>query len=233
MRKLLLGAVGAAAGALLATPVMAGPVACAIGGSVATYEGYGSTGCSIDGGAIVFSNISFTPTVTGSGQVVFTSVTPFTAGNEFGLQLNYVASTGSTPGSIADVAWTYDVSSTPPMIDAYMAFTATTTGDGTATLSEVLTNGGNTVASLSLSSQGSTTQTFAPQSTLVALKDQYNYSGTTGSAETSILQDGFSLATTPIPGTFPLLAGGLIGLFALRRKRKQVKTQGRLQSALT
>ena len=55
--------------------------------------------------------------------------TPFTSGNENGLSLNYSANTG-LGGGTADVAWTYNVASTPDLIDAFASFAGTTTGTG-------------------------------------------------------------------------------------------------------
>jgi hypothetical protein len=225
MRKLLLASAGAAAVALLTSPAMASPVACTTA-SVATYEASGFS-CSVDGGAIVFSNIVVSSVVSGGAVVTLGNFSPFNIGNEWGLTLSYASNTG-TSASQADVAWQYNVSASPPLVDAYASFTGTVTGTGTASLSETLSNG----VTLSLNGPGATTVNFSPISSLGVIKDQNDFSGSAGSAESSILANGFSLAATPIPGTLPLLAGGLLGLFAMRRKRKRGPAQGRLESAL-
>lgn len=178
MRKFLLASVAVAAGAVLTSPAMATPVSCAVGGSIATYEAYGSTGCSVDGGAIVFSNIVVTPQVGNGGVVTLTSLTPFNTGNEWGLTLSYISNAASS-NSQADVAWQYNVSASPPLVDAYASFTGTTTGTGTATLSETLSNG----VTLSLNGPGSTTVDFPPVSNLFVVKDQNDFAGTAGSSE--------------------------------------------------
>jgi hypothetical protein len=227
MKKLLLSTAGAAVAALAASPVMAGPSVPACGTApVSTYTASGYS-CSVDSGAIIFSNITVSPTTSNGGVVTLGDFIPFNSGNEWGLTLTYAANTG-TSASQADVAWTYNVSSTPPMVDAYMAFTGSTTGTGQISLTETLSNG----TTLTLNGAGATTANFAPVSNLFVIKDQNDFSGSDGSAESSILSDAFSLATTPIPGTLPLLAGGLIGLFAMRRRRKRGSTGGRLDSAL-
>jgi hypothetical protein len=227
MRKFVLASAGATAAALMASPAMAGPVVPACGTApVSTYTATGYS-CSVDSGAIVFSNIAVTPTTSNGGVVTLGDFIPFNSGNEWGLTLTYAANTG-TSSSQADVAWTYNVSSAPPMVDAYMAFTGSVTGTGSIALTETLSNG----TTLTLTNAGSTTADFSPVSNLFVIKDQNDFSGSNGSAESSILSDGFSLATTPIPGTLPLLAGGLIGLFAIRKRRKRGQTGGRLDSAL-
>ena len=224
MNKLVLATACAAAAALTASPVMASPIACATA-PVSTYTATGFS-CSVDNGAIVFSNINVTSTTTNGAVVALGNFIPFSVGDEFGLTLTYSANTG-TPPSVADVAWTYNVSGSPSIVDAYMAYTATTTGTGTTSLSETLSNG----VTLALNGPGVQTTNFAPVSDLGVIKDQNNFSGSDGRATASVLTDAFSVA--PIPGTLPLLAGGLIGLFALGRKRKQRQTGGRLETALT
>jgi hypothetical protein len=208
MRKLSLVA------AVAVTPFMGLPAwasTCVLG-SVATYEAVGFT-CSV--GGVTFSNISVSTITGGSGTVNLGNFTPFTIGGESGLSLNYDAETGSTPGSIADVAWTYNVAGNL-LDDAFAEVAGNVTGTGSIVLSEILSNG----VSLSLSGPGSTTATFAPISTLFVIKDQNDFAGTAGSATTSILTNAFSVTTTPIPGALPLFATGLFGLWGLRRKRK-------------
>jgi hypothetical protein len=182
-------------------------------GTVASYE---TAGFSCNVGGVTFSDISVTTTVSGTGVVTLGDFTPFTNGAESGLALTYSANTGTFAGSQADVAWLYNVSGSL-LDDAFMSFTGTTTGTGTQSLSETLSNG----VTLSLNSAGSTTATFSPKGSLGVIKDQNDFAGSAGSAESSALENGFSLTTTPIPGTLPLLATGLVGLWGLRRKQSK------------
>ncbi len=206
MRKLWLGTVAA----VLASPLLALPAAAApcVTASVATYEAAGFS-CSVDG--VTFSNIN----VSTIGNVTLGNFTPFVQGNEFGLSLNYLAVASSSSG--ADVAWSYNVAGNF-LDDVYMAFTGTTTGTGTSSLSETLSNG--TV--LSLSSPGVATQTFAPTPSLGVIKDQSDLTGTDGSSNSSLLTNAFSL-TTPIPGALPLFATGLVALWGVRKRRRDNK----------
>ncbi len=211
----------ATAGAAVTLPFFALPAAavtCASGDTAnitCTYANVSYMGLS-------FTNISVQLLATGGGSVVLgtlSEVSPLPG--EFGLQLTYSANTGTSPNSQADVSLTYNVSGSG-IDDAYAGFTGSTSLTGTESLSETLSNG----VTISLLAAGSTTVTFSPVSTLGVIKDQNDFSGngSEGGASSSVLQNAFSLTTTPIPGTLPLMATGLAGLWGLRRKRK---TKGR------
>jgi hypothetical protein len=166
--------------------------------------------CSV--GELTFSNI----VVTSLGNVVLGNLSPFLAGIENGLSLNYMA---SAPG---DVGLSYDVTAAPGFLitDAYMDFTGTATGTSTANLSETLTNGS---VLPQLTSPGSSTVTFAGVTFLHAIKDQADILGTSGTSQTSGLDNGFSVSPVPIPGAFFLFGSGLVGLVAVGRKRRAKK----------
>jgi hypothetical protein len=185
--------------------------------------------CSYDG--VTFSGISISTTTTGSGTVTLGNITPFittvSGTQEIGLSLNYTAFTGVTGGT-ADVSWIYNAAGNL-LTDAFLSLTGSFTGTGgIAEVDENFTNG----QSLSLSAPGtSNVVTFTPISSVGVTKDQFDYAGSGSSTETSILQDGFSLTTTPIPATLPLLATGLAGLWGVSRKRRKGSRLGSVQTS--
>jgi hypothetical protein len=215
------------AGALIAPLAFIGSPAWAdsacVTGSVASYE---VSGFSCYVGSIDFSSISVTVSTTGSGMASVTNFTPFSVvvnGNtEYGLTLTYTSNTGTTPNSSADVEWTYNVTDNVAgslIGDAYASLAGTTTGTGTLSLSEVLSND----VTLALNGAGTTSQTFTPIESLRAIKDQEDFSGTSGDAESSVMGNGFSEVAVPSPTAGAGLPGLILAsgfLFAWRRNRR-------------
>jgi len=189
-----------------ASSALAGTCATA---SVSVYEG-AAFSCNV--GPVTFSDISVLTTTSGSGVVTLSDFSPFTAVvngvTEFGLHLSYASNTGTTPGSQADVAWTYDVSGAPSLTDVFAVFAGTTTGTGTEDLSEVLSNG----VSLTLNAPGATSATFSPIGYLSVVKDQSDFAGSAGSADSSILGNAFSVTAIPEPSTWAMMLLGFVGL---------------------
>jgi hypothetical protein len=145
---------------------------------------------------------------------------------EFGLHLDFASDTGTTPGSLADVALTFDVSGAPSLTGAFAVFAGTTTGTGTDDLSEVLSNG----VSLTLNAPGATSAMFSAIGSLSVVKDQSDFAGSAGSADSSILGNAFSTtpenavttAAVPEPSTWAMMLLGFAGLgyVAFRRRSK-------------
>jgi len=219
------------AAALVVTPLIGVPAwasAC-VPGSVAAYT---TAGFSCNVGPITFSNIAVNVTTFGTGSVAFpSSSTPptgndftiFDNGTEFGLNLNYSAS-APNPGDRADISWTYNITSTLPISDALAALAGSATGTGTISLSEsFIPNVGNIQIGPNQIG-GSEIISLSPQLTsLSILKDQADHANT-GSAQTSIMTNAFSVVPGPVVGAgLPGLVaacGGLIGL--ARRRRHQI-----------
>jgi hypothetical protein len=215
----------AAAPILGMSPILGASSALAAACATASVSVYEAAGFSCNVGPVTFSDINVVPTASGSGVVTLSDFSPFTTVvdgvTEFGLELFYSSDTGTTPGSTADVGWSYNVSGVPNLTDAFATFAGTVTGTGVDTLSEVLSNG----ASLSLSAPGSTTATFSPIGALSVIKDQSDFAGGLGSADSSILGNAFSVVAAPEPSTWAMMLMGFAGLsFAGYRRAREPRT---------
>jgi hypothetical protein len=175
-----------------------------------------ATSCSVDG--ITFSNMTLT--VNNGSIGTNPNLLPTTIGNEFGFQLNYAA--GGSATTTTDFTWSFTVTAISGFLnDAF----AQLTGTPPATLTENITSNGNptpptTLASIQLSLPGVTSQTvfYTPQTSLMAIKDQFT--GINGS--TSSLINAFSLVPGPIVGAgLPGLVAAFGGLLALGRRRRR------------
>jgi hypothetical protein len=203
------------------SPILGASSALAAVCSTASVSVYEAASFSCNVGPVTFSDITVVPTASGSGVVTLSEFSPFTTVvdgvTEFGLELFYSSDTGTTPGSTADVGWSYNVSGVPNLTDAFATFAGTVTGTGADDLSEVLSNG----ASLSLSAPGSTSATFSPIGALSVIKDQSDFAGAAGSADSSILGNAFSVAAVPEPSTWAMMALGFVGLGFMGQRRSR------------
>jgi PEP-CTERM motif len=208
-----------AAGTLLGmSPLLGASSALAAACATNTVAFYEANPCNV--GPVTFSDISVGSTTSGSGVVTLGDFSPFTTVvngvTEFGLNLSYASNTGATPGSQADLSWTYDVSGVPSLTDAFATFAGTTTGTGTEDLSEVLSNG----VSLTLHAPGATSATFSPIGSLSVIKDQSDFAGSAGSADSSILGNAFSVVPEPSTWAMMLLGFAGLGFLGWRGSRK-------------
>ena len=112
---------------------------------------------------------------------------------------------------------TFDVSGAPSLTDAFAVFAGTTSGTGTEDLSELLSNG----VSLTLHAPGATSAMFSAIGSLSVLKDQSDFAGSAGSADSSILGNAFSVTAmpgvssvtaVPEPSTWAMMLAGFVGL---------------------
>src|SRR3984957_394244 len=205
--------VALAAGPLLGmSPLLGASSALAAACATASVSVYEAAGFSCNVGPVTFSDITVGATTSGSGVVALGDFSPFTAVvdgvTEFGLHLSFASDTGTTPSSLADVALTFDVSGAPSLTDAFAVFAGTTTGTGTDDLSEVLSNG----VSLTLNAPGSTSAMFNAIQSLSVVKDQSDFAGSAGSADSSILGNAFSVTAVPEPSTWAMMLAGFVGL---------------------
>jgi hypothetical protein len=208
---------GVLAAAVVVTSLMGAP-ASAAPCLTAPVSVYTSAGFSCQVGSLTFSNISIIATSVGNASMTLTALSPYSFGNEFGLQLNYLGVGGpSPPAGSADVSFTYDVSSTVPLGDAYLALVGNTGGTGVIAVNEVLSNG----VSLSLNGAGQTTATFAPVTSLHALKNDVAISGIAGFATSSILVNAFSPTVVPLPPAALLFGTALVGIGVLGHRRRK------------
>jgi hypothetical protein len=215
-----------AATALITTPFMglSAQAASCVTGTVASYVALGAGGCSVDG--LTFSNIN----VSASG-VTLGNIIPYLSAPEFGLTVQIVGNVAGGTSASGDVLWSYNVSGNF-INDAFLQAiggTGVPPGNGSFAATESLTSGNTLIASLTCSGLGSAVctdaKTFANIATLTANKDLTIAGGSiTGTFENvSALTNAFS--TVPIPGALPLFATGIVGLWAVGRKRKKQKLE--------
>ena len=209
-----------AAGPLLGmSPLLCASSALAAACATASVSVYEAAGFSCNVGPVTFSDITVGSTTSGSGVVTLSDFSPFTTVvdgvTEFGLHLDFASDTGMTQGSQADVSLEFNVSGVPSLTDAFAVFAGTTTGTGTEDLSEVLSNG----VSLTLHAPGATSAMFSAIGSLSVVKDQSDFAGSGGSADSSIIGNAFSVtavpssvAAVPEPSTWAMMLVGFVGL---------------------
>jgi hypothetical protein len=208
--------------ALITTPLLGLPARgadCPVMGDLSVYTAAGFS-CSV--GPMTFSNIVVAPTIVdGSGVLSFLHITPYSQNGEFGLQLNFFASTGPSAGGAnqghVDFIWSFDVTGVPAIGDAFLGFVAFQSGTGVVAVSELLSNG----VTLEVAGTGSDFETFSPITSLHVTKDTFSLSGLDGFSSASSLINAFSVPG-PIAGAgLPGLLAACGGLLALARRRRQ------------
>jgi hypothetical protein len=213
-----------------ATPM---PGHCA-GGALSTYLGNGFS-CTI--GNLLFSNFSYTPG--GTVQLPATSITinPLnTPVGDEGFDFNPGQGvSSSTPTLISeDVNISFLVSTVngaASINDLFIGFNGSTTGSGLANFTEKYCPGQTTTIGGSCTGGGTfsvptsgaainQTITFANSSMVAIDKDVLvSTQGGIGQASVSDFANRYSQTLTPEPGTLLAMAGGLIGLGLMRRRR--------------
>jgi hypothetical protein len=177
---------------------------------------------------LTFSNFNYTGTGTGTASpypATSIGVLSFSNGPNSGIELAAGFSVGA--GGVQDMALTYTVTAAPgtTITDADLVMSGITTGDGTATVSETLTNAatGALIGSLGVSAGGAQSQmiNFAGVTSINVLKDIDLNGGVTGSASISIIGQGFSTGSVPEPTSMALLGIGMTGFLAFRRLFKR------------
>jgi hypothetical protein len=177
---------------------------------------------------LTFSNFNYTGTATGTASAYPATgigVLGYSNGPNSGIEL--AAGFSVTAGGVQDMALTYTVMAAPgkTITDADLVISGITTGDGSATVSETLTNAvtGALIGTLKVSAGGAQSDeiNFAGVTSINVLKDIDLNGGTVGSGSISIIGQGFSTGGVPEPTSMALLGIGMTGFLAFRRLFKR------------
>lgn len=168
--------------------------------SVANYQTLGASGCTI--GPLTFTNFSINTVASGDGAVALGNITPvvFQNGSEYGFILTYASNAGPQSNSQADLTLSYNVQSlsNPNIPSFYVSYVGNTQGTGIADLSANLTTTTDPGYTVSLLSPENLYTNFPnPAQSLHVLLDQHNLAGASGHADTSIIENAFTVPGCP------------------------------------
>jgi len=230
---LLTLAMGFAGGLFMASSTPASATTCAGPVGYNTYNPAPpgpSITCTIDN--LQFSTFGFSSSATGGATLPTASgvtVTPITTPLNEGFTFNPGLSVATQPGPTAqaqDVTIMFEVTGLNGTLinDLSIFFNGSFSGTGTTNFSETYCTGSFTTGCNNFQVQNPPTNlsnhiNITPTTTLFITKDVAVNSGTSGSASVSVFDNQFS-QVVPIPGALPLFATGLVGLWAVRRRRK-------------
>lgn len=228
------GAVAVAAGLIAGGNRQAGAATC-VTASMAAYEAQGS--CTLGQVTFTFSSGSYVVNTDVNNQFALTfptaanvTIVPTLVSNsqvQLSFEAGWLVLAGSSSPSAADFSLNYTVKATdglPKIEDAELNAAFNTSGHGSVTIGEPLSNGQNlsfaqTDNNPPVKNPANGEVTFTPVASLVATKDVGLLALPAGFDDLSIITQDYSVVSTPEPASFAILGVSLAALGLIRRRR--------------